>query len=67
MPIGFFVTAINLGDVDSAAVTVEFLKDRFPKKPRPYIHKRRIQDVAVKESWVIQWYVPRQKSPTAFC
>ena len=50
MPIGFFVTGINLENVDSATVTVGLLKDRFHKKPRPIIHKRRGQDVPVKEA-----------------
>ena len=45
MPIGFFVTGINLENVDSAAVTFGLLKDRFHKKSRPNIHERRGQDV----------------------
>ena len=50
MPIGFFVTGISLENVDSAIVMVRLLKDRFYRIARPDVHKRRGQDVPVKEA-----------------
>ena len=50
MPIGFFVTGISLENVDSAIVMVRLLRDRFHRNPRQDVHRRRGQDVTVKEA-----------------
>lgn len=50
LPVGFFAIGVNLENADGATVTVRLLRDRLHKKPRRIVHKRRVQDVPVKEA-----------------